>query len=38
MGASRPRNVTRRDVTRRDFIKRAGRAGAGMTALVGLLP
>jgi peptide/nickel transport system substrate-binding protein len=34
MGASRPRNVTRRDVTRRDFIKRAGWAGAGMTALV----
>jgi ABC-type transport system substrate-binding protein len=34
MGAARSRNVTRRDVTRRDFIKRAGWAGAGMTALV----
>src|SRR5262245_31992919 len=34
MGASRPRNVTRRNVTRRDFLKRAAWAGAGMTALV----
>jgi peptide/nickel transport system substrate-binding protein len=34
MGAGRHGNVTRRNVTRRDFLKRAGWAGAGMTALV----
>src|SRR5262245_37879148 len=34
MGSPRPRKATRRDVTRRDFLKRAGWAGAGMTALV----
>ena len=34
MGAGRHGNVTRRGVSRRDFIKRAGWASAGMTALV----